>query len=149
MKIIRFLLKLFSFIFLFFLLLFFLLFFLFFFLLLIFFLPPPLPRCSPFLLPLPLFPHLLLPSQFLAKLFANFGEQCIPLDFILEFSQLNTYHWTSTWDLANSIHTTGSQSGTCPGYCIPLDLNLGIPSSVRIVGPQKPNKMPEDMPNKI
>ena len=55
-----------------------------------------------------------------AKLFANFPAQCAPLDLNRGPAQLSVHRWTSTWDL---------------------------PSSVCTAGPQRPDRMPEDMPD--
>ena len=104
---------------------------------------PPPPR------PLPPLPRPLLPCQLLAKLFANFGAQCPLLDLNLGPSQLSAHRWTSTWDLPSSARTAGPQPGTFLAQCAPLDLNLGLPSSVRTAGPQKPDRMPEDMPDRM
>ena len=57
------------------------------------------------------------------------------------------------------MRTAGPQPGTFPAQCARLDLNLGpsqlsahrwtstwdLPSSVRTAGPQRPDRMPEDM----
>ena len=65
--------------------------------------------------------------------------------------------------LRSSVRTAGPQPGTFPAQCAPLDLNLGpselsahrwtstwgLPSSVRTAGPQKPDRMPEDMPDRM
>ena len=78
-------------------------------------------------------------------------------------SQLSAHRWTSTWDLPSSVRTAGPQPGTFPAQCAPLDLNLGpselsahrwtstwdLPSSVRTAGPQRPDRMPEDMPDRM
>ena len=74
-----------------------------------------------------------LPTLF-AKLFADIPAQYVlgpqhgtcpaqyaPLD--LNLAQLSMHHWTSTWDLPNSVCTAGPQPGTCPILCPPLDLN--------------------------
>ena len=59
--------------------------------------------------------------------------------------------------------TAGPQPGTCPAQCAPLDLNLGpsqlsvhrwtstwdLPSSVCTAGPQQPDRIPEDMPDRM
>ena len=109
-------------------------------------LPPPLPPC-----------------QLFAKLFANFRAQCTLLNLNLGPSQLSAHRWTSTWDLPSSVRTAGPQPGTFPAQCAPLDLNLGpselsghrwtstwdLPSSVRTAGPQRPDRMPEDMPDRM
>ena len=64
-------------------------------------------------------------------------------------------------DLPSSVCTAGPQPGTVPAQCAPLDLNLGpaqlsvhrwpstwdLPSSVCTAGPQRPDRMPEDMPD--
>ena len=77
--------------------------------------------------------------------------------------QLSGHRWTSTWDLPSSVGTAGPQPGTFPAQCAPLDLNLGpsqlsvhcwtstwdLPSSVCTAGPQRPDRMPEDMPDKM
>ena len=61
------------------------------------------------------------------------------------------------------MRTAGPQPGTFLAQCAPLDLNLGpaelsahrwtstwgLPSSVRTAGPQKPDRMPEDMPDRM
>ena len=103
-----------------------------------------------------------LPTLF-AKLFANFPAQCAPLDLNLGPSQLSVHRWTSTWDLPSSVCTAGPQPGTCPAQCAPLDLNRGpsqlsvhrwtstwdLPSSVCTAGPQRPDRTPEDMPDRM
>ena len=61
-------------------------------------------------------------------------------------SQLSARRWTSTWDLPSSVRTAGPQPGTCRAQCAPLDLN---PSSVRTAGSQKPDRMPQDMPDRM
>ena len=75
----------------------------------------------------------------------TFPAQCAPLD------------------LNSSVGTAGPQPGTCPAQCAPLDLNLGpsqlsvhcwtstrdLPSSVCTAGPQRPDRMPEDMPDRM
>ena len=99
--------------------------------------PPPPVSPRPCLHQLP--PQLP-PCQLFAKLFANFPAQCAPLDLNLGASQL-----------------------TVPAQCAPLDLNLGpsqlsvhrwtstwdLPSSVCTAGPQRPDRMPEDMPDRM
>ena len=52
----------------------------------------------------------------------TFPAQCAPLDLNLGSSQLSVHRWTSTWDL---------------------------PSSVCTAGPQRPDRMPEDLTNRI
>ena len=107
----------------------------------------------------------------------TFPAQCALLDLNLGPSQLSAHRWTSTWDLPSSVRTAGPQPGTFPAQCAPLDLNLGpsqlscapldlnlgpselsahrwtstwgLPSSVRTAGPQKPDRMPEDMPDRM
>ena len=90
----------------------------------------------------------------------TFPAQCALLGLNLGPSQLSAHRWTSTWDLP-SVRTAGPQPGTFP-QCAPLDLNLGpselsahrwtstwdLPSSVRTAGPQRPDRMPEDMPDR-
>ena len=82
-------------------------------------------------------------------------------DLNLRAAQLSVHRWTSTWDLPSSLCTAGPQPGTFPAQCAPLDLNLGpaqlsvhrwtstwdLPSSVCTAGPQRPDRMPEDMPD--
>ena len=121
--------------------------------------PPPPPRLSSSSPPPPVSPRPCLhqlppqlpPCQLFAKLFANFPAQCAPLDLNLGASQLNVHRWTSTWQ------------GSFPAQCAPLDLNLGasqlsvhrwtstwdLPSSVCTAGPQRPDRMPEDMPDRM
>ena len=106
-----------------------------------------------------------------AKLFANFPAQCALLDLNLGAAQLSVHRWTSTWelpstvdlnrDLPSSVCTAGPQPGTCPAQCAPLDLNRGpaqlsvhrwtstwdLPSSVCTAGPQRPDRMPEALPD--
>ena len=104
----------------------------------------------------------------------TFPAQCAPLDLNLGPSQLSGHRWTSTWDLPSSVCTAGPQPGTFPAQCALLDLNLGpaqlsvhlnlgpsqlsvhcwtstrdLPSSVRTAGPQRPDRMPEDMPDRM
>ena len=71
--------------------------------------------------------------------------QCAPLDLNLGPAQLCVHRWT------------------CPAQCAPLDLNRGpsqlsvhrwtstwdLPSSVCTAGPQRPDRMPEDMPDRM
>ena len=92
-------------------------------------------------------------------------------------SQLSAHCWTSTcelpssvctagpqtWDLPSSVCTAGTSPGTCPAKCAPLHLNQGpsqlsmhrwtstwdLPSSVCTAGPQRPDRMPEDMPDRM
>ena len=59
--------------------------------------------------------------------------------------------------------TAGPQPGTVPAQWAPLDPNLGpsqlsghrwtptwdLPSSVGTAGPQRPDRMPEDMPDRM
>ena len=52
----------------------------------------------------------------------TFLAQCAPLDLNLGPAELSAHRWTSTW---------------------------GLPSSVRTAGPQKPDRMPEDMPDRM
>ena len=68
----------------------------------------------------------------------------------LPTSQLSVHRWTSTGDLLRWVCKNGTQSGTCPAQCAPLDLNRGpvqlsvhrwtstgdLPSSVCTAGPQ-------------
>ena len=92
----------------------------------------------------------------------TFPAQCAPLDLNLGPAQLSVHPWTSTWDLPSSVCTAGPQPGAFPAQCAPLDLNLGppqlsvhpwtstwdLPSSVCTAGPQRPDRMPEDMPDR-
>ena len=93
-----------------------------------------------------------------------------PLDLNLGPSELSEHRWTSTWDPPSSVSTAGPQPGTCrvtagpqPGtfraQWAPLDINLGpaelsehrwtstwdLPISVSTAGPQRPDRMPEDI----
>ena len=105
----------------------------------------------------------------------TFPAQCAPLDLNLGPSQLSVHRWTSTWDLPSSVCTAGPQPGTVSAQCAPLDLNLGpahrsvhhystwdlpssvapldltgdLPSSACTAGPQRADRMPEDMPDRI
>ena len=93
----------------------------------------------------------------------TFPAQWAPLDLNLGPSQLSGHRWTSTWGLPSSVCTAGPQPGTFPAQCAPLDLNLGpsqlsvhcwnstwdLPSSVCTAGPQRPDRMPEDMPDRM
>ena len=120
--------------------------------------PPPPPTVSPRPC-LHQLPPQLPPCQLFAKLLANLPAQCAMLDLNLGPSQLSAHCWTSTWDLPSSVRTAGPQPGTLPAQCAPLDLNLGpselsahrwtstwdLPSSVRTAGPQRPDRMPQDM----
>ena len=83
--------------------------------------PPPPPPVSPRPC-LHQLPPQLPPCQLFATLFANFPAQCALLDLNRGQSQLSAHRWTSTWDL---------------------------PSSVRTAGPQQPDRMPEDMPDRM
>ena len=116
--------------------------------------PPPLVSPRPCLHQLP---PPLPPCQLFAKLFANSLRQ----DLCQLPSSVCT--GTSTWDLPSSVCTAGPQPGTFPAQCAPLDLNLGpsqlsvhrwtstwdLPSSVCTAGPQQPDRMPEDMPDRM
>ena len=65
--------------------------------------------------------------------------------------------------LPSSVCTAGPQPASCPAQCAPLDLNRGpaqlsvhrwtstgdLPSSVCTAGPQQPDRMPEDMPDRM
>ena len=78
-------------------------------------------------------------------------------------SQLSAHCWTSTCELPSSVCTAGPQPASCPAQCAPLDLNLRnaqlsvhrwtstgeLPSSVCTAGPQQPDRMPEDMPDRM
>ena len=78
-------------------------------------------------------------------------------------SQLSTHCWTSTCELPSSVCTAGPQPASCPAQCAPLDLNPraaqlsvhrwtstgDLPSSVCTAGPQQPDRMPEDMPDRM
>ena len=93
----------------------------------------------------------------------TFPAQCATLDLNLGSAQLSVHRWTSTGDLPSSVCTAGPQPGTCPAQCAPLDLNRGpsqlsvhrwtsswdLPSSVCTAGPQRPDRMPEDMPDRM
>ena len=90
----------------------------------------------------------------------TFPAQRALLDLNLGPSQLSVHCWTSTWDLPSSVCSAGPQPGTFPAQCALLDLNLGpaqlsvhrwtstwdLPSSVCTAGPQRPDRMPENMP---
>ena len=114
--------------------------------------------------------HVCINFQLFAKFFANFPAQprtfpaqCAPLDLNLGPSELSVHRWTSTWDVPSSVCTAGPQPGTFPAQCAPLDLNLGpselsvhgwtstwdVPGSVWTAGPQRPDRMPEDMPDRV
>ena len=98
-----------------------------------------------------------------AKLFANFPAQCALLDVNLRAAQLSVHRLTSTCELPSSVCTAGPQLASCPAQCAPLDLNRGpaqlsvhrwtstgdLPSSVCTAGPQQPDRMPEDMPDRM
>ena len=78
-------------------------------------------------------------------------------------AQLSAHCWTSTCELPSSVCTAGPQPASCPAQCAPLDLNLraaqlsvhrwtstgDLPSSVCTAGPQQPDRMPEDMPDRM
>ena len=132
--------------------------------------PPPLVSPRPYLHQLP---PPLPPCQLFAKLFANSLRQALCQ------LPSSVCTGTSTWDLPSSVCTAGPQPGTvsaqcapldlnlgpgtCPAQCAPLDLNLGFaqrsvhrwtstgdrPSSVRTAGPQRADRMPEDMPDRM
>ena len=78
---------------------------------------------------------------------ASCAAQCAPLDLNREPAQLSVHRWTSTWDLPSSVCTAGPQPGTFRAQCAPLDLNLG-PAQLSVHGPQRPDRMPEDMPDR-
>ena len=86
--------------------------------------PPPLPlppvSPRPCLHQLQL-PRPLPPCQLVANLFANFRAQWAPLDLNLRPPELSGHRWTSTWNLSSSVGTAG---------------------------PQRPDRMPEDMPDR-
>ena len=81
----------------------------------------------------------------------TFPAQCAPLDLNLGPSQLSVHRWTSTWDLPSSVCTAGPQPGTCPAQRAPLywTSTRDLPSSVCTAGPQRPDRMPEDMPDRM
>ena len=122
--------------------------------------PPPLVSPRPCLHQLP---PPLPPCQLFAKLFANSLRQalCQLPSSVCTGTSTSVHRWTSTWDLPSSVCTAGPQPGTVPAQCAPLDLNLGpaqlsvhrwpstwdLPSSVCTAGPQRPDRMPEDMPD--
>ena len=76
-------------------------------------------------------------------------------------SERSVYLWTSTAGF-RAQWAPGPQPGTFRAQWAPLDLNLGpselsghrwtstwdLPSSVGTAGPQRPDRMPEDMPNR-
>ena len=77
-----------------------------------------------------------------------------PLDLNLGPSELSEHHWTSAWDLPNSVSTTGPQR---PDR-MPEDMPDRTPDSMTDRMPEDlpdrmPNRMsedmPEDMPNRI
>jgi hypothetical protein len=94
-------------------------------------------------------PYSLPPYQLFAKLFTNFRTQWALLD--LNYKGLS------------ALGTAGPQPGTVRAQWAPLDLNLGPselsenrctstwnpPSWVSTTGPQQPDKMPENISNKI
>ena len=51
--------------------------------------------------------------------------------------------------LPSSVCTAGPQPGTKPAQWAPLDLNLGPSHLTFHAGPQKPDRMPEDMPDRM
>ena len=63
---------------------------------------------------------------------ASCPAQCAPLDLNLRAAQLSVHRWTSTGDLPSSVCTAGPQ-----------------PSSVCTAGRQQPDRMPEDMPDRM
>ena len=83
-------------------------------------------------------------------------------DLNLGPARLSVHRWTSS-----SVCTAGPQPGTVSAQCAPLDLNLGpaqpsvhrsvhswtstgdLPSSVCTAGPQRADRMPEDMPDRM
>ena len=67
------------------------------------------------------------------------------MDLNLGPAQLSVHRWTSTWELPC---TAGPQPGTFPAQCAPLDLNLGPAQLSVTAGPQRPDRMPEDMPDR-
>ena len=79
-------------------------------------------------------------------------------DLNLGPAQLSVHRWTSS-----SVCTAGPQTGTVSAQCAQLDLNLGpaqpsvhrwtstwdLPSAVCTAGPQRADRMPEDMPDRM
>ena len=74
------------------------------------------------------------PAQW-APLDLNLGPArsgCAPLDLSLGPSQLSVHCWTSTWDQQQQQQQQQQ-----------------LPSSVCTAGPQRPDRLPEDMPDKM
>ena len=77
---------------------------------------------------------------------ASCPAQCAPLDLNRGPAQLSVHRWTSTGDLPSSVCTAGPQPGTCPAVHR-WTSTWDLPSSVCTAGPQRPDRMPEDMPD--
>ena len=114
-------------------------------------------------------PHFFLVFQYFSLVFHNFPHFFHRFTLLLlgfsSFSShfpsfLNKKTGRGYWG-EGSVCTAGPQPTSCPAQCAPLDLNRGparlsvhpwtstceLPSSVCTAGPQRPDRMPEDMPD--
>ena len=79
---------------------------------------------------------------------ASCPAQCALLDVNLRAAQLSVHRWTSICELPSSVCTAGPQPGTFPAQCARWTSTWDLPSSVCTAGPQRPDRMPEDMPDR-
>ena len=79
----------------------------------------------------------------------TFPAQCAPLDLNQGPSQLSVHRWTSTWDLPSPVCTAGPQPGICQLSVHRWTSTWDLHSSVCTAGPQRPDRMPEDMPDRM
>ena len=76
----------------------------------------------------------------------TFRAQWAPLDLNLGPSELSGHHWTSTWDLPSSVGTAGPQR---PAR-MPEDMPHRKPERMSDRMPEDmPDKVPEDMPDRM
>ena len=76
----------------------------------------------------------------------TFPAQCAPLDLNLGLSQLSVHRWTSTWDLPSSIYTAGPQRPDKMTKDMPDRMSDRI---LKDIPKNIPDRMLEGMPNKM
>ena len=72
--------------------------------------------------------------------------QCAPLHLNRGPSQLSVHRWTSTWDLPSSLDLNRGPSQLSVYH---WTSTWDLPSSVCTAGPQRPDRMPEDKPDRM
>ena len=76
----------------------------------------------------------------------TFPAQCVPLDLNLGLSQLSVHRWTSTWDLPSSVYTAGPQRPDKMTKDMPDRMSDKI---LKDIPENMPDRMLEGMPNKM